>query len=477
MPSLSTLLGKTGGELAQLFLWGVLEQVFTEALAPMLRDLQHAVNDADPNVILTPDILADAVVRKIKTQDTAAAEAHSSGVTAKRFADMVHLAGEPPGIESILQWYRRGIVEWGEAGPTKATVANAIATSRIYTYWGDTIRRALVVPIPAAEMVNARVENQTGLGTRGAATARVKGGTAGGITPDATTFYEAMAANGFTPDQADLMWRVRGNPPSPTELFELYRRGKIPLTGTGPTELTVQQGIVEGATKDKWWPTVTGLIPDIPSLYYVHMMLKTGEITAALAAHLYHESGYTTQVIAALTGVGVAAKANTYLKLTESLIVKLYTDKTISRTTALSLLAQIGWGKTAATFALTAADLTLSVKAMDSARTKIGTLFIARKITAKTATAALTALGVIPSAIAQVLQTWTLERTASVKLLTEAQIVDGWEYGALTGTEALEELQAIGYTPYDAWVLLSVKNKAPLPTKPPKTLTSIGEVT
>jgi hypothetical protein len=63
---------------------------------------------------------------------------------------------------------------------------------------------------------------------------------------------------------------------------------------------------------------------------------------------------------------------------------------------------------------------------------------------------------------------WELERAATFRPLTEAQLVAAWGNGVLTQAEAESELVAIGYTAFDAWVLLSNHNKGPLPGKPPR---------
>jgi hypothetical protein len=61
---------------------------------------------------------------------------------------------------------------------------------------------------------------------------------------------------------------------------------------------------------------------------------------------------------------------------------------------------------------------------------------------------------------------WSLEAAISVRTLTEAQIVAAWEKDVLTNDEAMSELSNIGYTPFDAWVLLSTKAGNPLPDRP-----------
>jgi len=71
-----------------------------------------------------------------------------------------------------------------------------------------------------------------------------------------------------------------------------------------------------------------------------------------------------------------------------------------------------------------------------------------------------------PAALDDIMATWQLENSINVKLLTEAQIVNAWSLGIMTQQEAETELGNIGFTPYDSWVLLSIKAKGPLDGKP-----------
>ena len=58
----------------------------------------------------------------------------------------------------------------------------------------------------------------------------------------------------------------------------------------------------------------------------------------------------------------------------------------------------------------------------------------------------------------EIVATWDIERSANLKVLTAAQIVDAWYVQIIGQDEALAELVAIGYTPRDAYIVLSIKN-------------------
>lgn len=467
MPGFEDLLAEGGAMGRQLFVWAVLAEIVNTLTEPYQRALEQDVNAHDPNDVLSPADLAQAVVRAVMSHGDASTIAARSGLSADNFTTLLHLAAGPPGLETVLAMHRRGIIQWGEAGPTKANAANAIATARLYSYWAPYLRKLNIQPIPAAEMVDAMVENQTTRGTRGLVETMAGGETVTGLTPNATTFYEVMWANGYTPEQADLMYNTRGNPPAPTQLLELFRRGAIGWTGVGPAETTVQQGIHEGATKDKWTTLYKALVTEIPSEYYIMEMLKNGSITATLATTKLLEFGYTAEIAGGIVSAAQGGAVDTYKKLTESIITKLYSDRVLSRTQAKTMLVDIGYADVSATFVLDTIDLATQTKAVDSAVTRVGNLYRARKLTRTQAQQALSALGITGTAVTQLLTTLTLERSVTVRVLTEAQIVDAWDDTIIGAPEALASLEALGYTPRDAWVLLSIKAKGPLPTEPP----------
>jgi hypothetical protein len=75
-------------------------------------------------------------------------------------------------------------------------------------------------------------------------------------------------------------------------------------------------------------------------------------------------------------------------------------------------------------------------------------------------------LGVPADRITELLTEWVIDRTANVKILTPAQIATAVDYEVITEPEGLAEIERLGYTPYDAWILLSNRAKGPLPNKP-----------
>jgi hypothetical protein len=148
--------------------------------------------------------------------------------------------------------------------------------------------------------------------------------------------------------------------------------------------------------------------------------------------------------------------------------VTLYTDKLIDLPTATTDLETLGYSASEAAQILTTATAEQVLTDYRRNVQRIGTYYIAHKISEAEATTELQNLGTPAAQITALLAGWTIDRQANVRILTPAQITSAWEYAIYTQAEAQLELEGLGYTPYDAWTILSIKNKAPLPNPPPR---------
>jgi hypothetical protein len=442
--SLGGIFGE-GSAAQQFLLWNVASQVVGAVLDPAFREVAYQVNAKLPNVILTPDLLSDFVVRGIIDEPTAAGIAAQSGTNSENFTRMVEGSGEPPGLDFLLEAWRRGFIGFGGVGPGQATVANAIATSRVYTYWTDVIEKMAYVPISVADAVDAAVENQIS-------------------KADASTI---AGYSGIKPDDFTILFNTRGNPPAPTELMTMVNRGFIGLDGTGPTSTSFAQGIAEGATKDKWGPLLAELRVNIPSLYYLNELAEAGTLTATQVQAYYQDLGIPQEIASALAAQAASGKTAKVKELTESQILSSYQDGFISETQATAFLEALGYTATEVTFLLEVQNFQVALAAYNAQAKKVGAYFVAQKATAAETLDALSQLG-MPSAQANKLITeWTLQQGMTVKLLSATEIVDAWYIGVMSQAKAQQELQNLGYSALDAFTLLCIKAKVILTNGPP----------
>jgi hypothetical protein len=428
----------------QILQYGVMQQVISALLGPALEVATQDINAANPVAVISPPDLADLVVRSYLDLAAAAATAAKSGVSPEDFALLVKAAGDAPDTTTLMEAYRRKIIPLTGTGPDAVTVEQGLREGRLGNKWNAMIEALGVLPIGVADAVDAVVENQIPF----------------------EEGQEYAYQNGLDPDAFQILVNTRGNPPSPTELADMVRRGIIPLQGKGPDVLSFEQGISEGATKDKWIPAYEQAMTVLPPESVIQDWLKEGVIDTADAVARFQLLGYDQTSAENYAAEAVATAVSQYRQLTESDVVALYSGRAIDAPTATSMLNTLGYSDDIAAEILAVTDFHVEVGVRNAAIAKIQTYYLARKITDTEVVTNLDALGVPPTQRQELVSAWQTERDSNVKLLTEAQIVDAWEYQIMDADTAVSQLEALGYTPYDAWVVLSVKNKGPVGPAP-----------
>lgn len=439
--------GLFGGDsvITQLVLWSLFGQVIGTAAGPMLQALTNDVNTAHQEVPPTPAELADQVIRSIRTLADASEVAKKSGIDPADFAAAVLANGEPPGLESVLEWARRGFVSWADAGPGKPSVPEAIRTSRIRNEWTDVIQASQWLPLTAADAVNAWVRNQ--------------------IPEDKAREY--LMFNGLRDAEATTLYNTTGRPPSPMEAAEMVRRGFIPQHGRGPNALSFEQAIVEGDLKDKWEPVFESLITRLPSLFQARILQTTGALNTDQALQLYHQLGLTNELAAAMASAGSAHKLAKPKELSVSTIEAMYRDRLIDRDAAATDLEALGYTVPEADVMLTVVDQARAYQQLTSAVNNVRTHYLSHKLTRDDAVQILRELGLPDAQVTELFAVWDIELQGQRRTLTESQIVRAVKAGITTSDWAIAELQSIGYSPGDAWVLVSLELGTPQPGRPP----------
>lgn len=428
----------------QLALWGVLQQILGAGLAPALQEITNDVNSLSQQVPISPADLADLVVRNYLEIGAALDQAKKSGVSEADFALLVKNAGAAPDTTMLMEGFRRRVLGWDASQNGLPSVLDGIREGRLADKWAPLIQALGEVPIGVADAVDGVVENQIS------------------FDQGAQAAYE----NGLSRENFQILVDIRGNPPGPAELMEMVRRAIIPVDGTGPNVLSLTQGISEGATKDKWIPALKQLLTVLPPEGRVTALLRAGSITLDQAISYYKLLGYDQTVAAGFAHEASHTKTAAARELAKGDLEKLYADKLIDAATFTSLAGALGYNATEAGDLMAIQDMHAATVVADAAITRIRGYYIARKIDDQTTTAALSSLKVPADASARYLAAWRIDRDSNVKLLTEAQVVDAWNMGLIDDAQAYSSLQALGYTPFDAWVLLSLKNKGPLPGAP-----------
>jgi hypothetical protein len=430
----------------QLLIWGVLNQLLSALISPAVTELAYLEQETLPFYVLSPAELAQLVNRGFTDEATAAGDAAKNGISGDRFRKLVDLAGEAPGPAALTEALRRGIIAEDGATGGLPSFTDGIRQGNLRDVWAP-LYKALAVELPSwQDALDALLEGQL----------------------DRATAEHWYKIAGGDPDAFQWLFDTRGTSPTPDMVGTMANRGIIPWDGTGPAATTFQQAFLEGPWRNKWEPAMRRLMEYHPPPRTVVALLREGSITTAEAQTLLQQQGLTPALAAAYVKGAAKHTTTTTKALTKADIEALYNGHVITAVQAHTMLEKLGFDATEAGLITSQVDLRRTISNTNSAISRIRTLEVGRKISAADAAAALHSLGIDAAEASQLIAVWELERAATFRPLTEAQLVAAWGNGVLTQAEAESELVAIGYTAFDAWVLLSNHNKGPLPGKPPR---------
>lgn len=405
---------------------------------PVLRDLAR--------VLLSAPDAAAAVVRNFMPAADGQKIAAQQGVDAATFETLVHLSGDAPGPQQLAEALRRGLIPAAGTGPASVSFAQGIAEGRLADKWAPVIKGlAQLWPTPTAAL-DAALKGQIGDQQGKDLYVRLGGD---------LEFYPWLLAS-------------IGDSPTPLEAAVLAARGIIAEHGTGPAVLSYDQAVKESRYRNKWGPAYRALGKHLPPPSTVTTMLAHRAISEADAHKYLADADMDPPVAAAYLAMADYEATSDWRGLTEAAVVDLYVAHLVDRAQATTMLEALHVSAAAVTQLLDYADQRYQIGSITRSVQRIASLFTGRKIGVAAAKSALLALKIPVHTVDEVVDGWQAEAAVSVRTLTPAQIVDAWYYKAIDQGEASAELQALGYTPYDAWILLSNKARGPIPGKPPR---------
>lgn len=429
----------------QLLVWQVLAQLAQPIMGPATQTIASDVWTLDPNVPVPAPIMAELVARGLTTADDGVNESSKSGTGQPQFERLVKASTHAGTVVEAFTLWRRGELPEGTPGESGATFYGALTDAGIGKEWQQALGH-LKYQLPSGpDALNAYLQGQI----------------------DEATARDLWAKAGMSPDHFTMMFDANGTAPTPDMAGTMANRGIIPWEGDGPGSVSFHQAFLEGPWRNKWAEPMRRLMQYIPPPRTVTAMVHAGVYTDAQALAAFKAYGLSEQDAAAMLAEAHHGKTAHVKTLAKTDVVALYKAHKIDRAGALAHLTALGYSSTDAELEIQLAEVAKADTHLTAAINKVHTLYVARKITRDAAAGALSDLGLPGQQASDLMTLWTLELGLNVKQLTESQIVAAWKKAVLTDDEATTELQNIGYTPFDAWVLLSTANGKPLPNRPP----------
>lgn len=500
-------LGWIGGSIAGTTMSAGLFDLINNWLAPGI----HGIISDTPNSVLSPETVAQAIVRGIRTivpGDNIEGDALSNGVNLDRLAILTQLAFERPSVNQTQDLVNRGI--WGPGRAIDNLQRLGISLDDVHDLLAARI--AVLSPAELATMFNRDVVTM------------------------AEGKHEA-AKSGMPPEDFEKLAEIYGQPLSAQELAEAFRRGFIDRG-------RFERGIIQGPLRKEWFDVLeqlsysrmstidaadavnqghmsrdeaesvakaNGLDPqDFQTLIdiagappgvdfitealnrgfideetfnqaflesriknrYVHLFLemRTRLIPQETVRLLYRNGvysreatldtllkhGFTPDDANALISLEETRQDDTTKELTRAQIVNLYEVRGIDLETALTMLFGLGYSENNARAMIELADLQRLQKFINAAVTRVKAAYLAGRMDDNEASAQLDALGVPPEQRDDFLIIWDIDRSTVSKALTPSQIRQALKKELIDQGGAVSRLTAQGYAEDDALIFLQL---------------------
>lgn len=389
------------------------------AVAPFVQDVSNVAWQHHQSLPLTPDLLAAAVLKGVWTTDQAGNEAALTGIDADRFGVMVETAGQAIGLAEALLLWRRGQI-------TDDHLTDIIRYSNLNPKFYDDVRKLRYAPPGAGAVIDGLLKAH--LSEADAATKLGEAGT----------------------DPANLPWLLAsaGRPIGIEQAAHLWKRGVI-------TEARLNQIVAQSDVNPDYLPEVKLTAIYHPPVRTVVALIRQGAVTEARGRQLLAENGVEAADIDAYVAGAHHTAASTQRHLTAAQVVRMYEARLLDKATALAKIVALGFPNDEANLMLTFADDSRAEKLLNAAITKIGTAYVARRITKTDADTALVTMGLPATAAGDYFAIWDIERTTLLHHLTPAQIIGGFRREQITALQCKNRLLALGVDPADLGILVA----------------------
>jgi len=358
-------------------------------------------------------------------QIDALAEAAAHGYDEDRLKVITNLAGLPPGAMELLNLWNRGII-------TEQAVDAGIREGHIKTKWTEALkhlRRPILSGVQAA-----------GLWLR-----------------DWISESEAKriaALSGWTAEDVDLLYKLQGRPPSPTQMWTMWaRQARGPFGGEFSFD-DFAAGIRRSNIRTEYVEPLWDIRFNYPSLFQMRQLVSSGVLPRAEALDILHKQRYPDALAVLMVDGWLRGGTARTKELTAAQLDAEYEGLYISRDQFVSTLETLGYLPAEAQAMADLGDARRVKGQRDKTVEAIRKAYLKHTFGQTEAEGLLVDEGIPAEAIGLIMHEWNLQLETERKTLTPTQIKRAYVKGVLTRAEALAALEELDYSPTDAAVLL-----------------------
>lgn len=417
----------TAPEIADLFNRGHLDQAGATSL--MERNGYEAIDIGHllslRKRIMSSEIVAQMWNRGIITDAQAVSLGALDGTDAETVHRLLELGGEPPPLEELLLAWRRGIID-------DSRVDRALRQSPIRFEYLDVVKSLRWLPL--SPQLAANSVNQGHL--------------------DMDLAKAAAAESGVKPEHFDLMIADAGLPPGVELATEAWNRGLI-------DEATFTQMFLESRLKNRYVSLYRDLRWRTIPQETLRRMYRNGALTREQTLERLGWLGFSPEDREALLVADDSAPDESTKELSKADILTLFTDRAIDEAQAREFLSALGFGEGEIAWLITLAEIRQSKRYADAVIARVRAGYVAHRLDSGEASSIMDSLQVPPAQRDELLGLWDLERLATTKGLTTAQIQTAMRRRLIDPDGARRRFVEQGYSDEDADVLVALAAPAP----------------
>lgn len=352
-------------------------------------------------------------------------EAAVHGFDKSRLKILAELVGLPPGEETLLDMWRRGMI-------TEKGYAAGLREGHTKTKWTAALSARFYNLLPTSVLVNLRLR---------------------GWIEDAD-YHARMRKHGYRPSQADDYFHALGRPATALQALKGTRRGGV---YDGPTDHIppwFQHAVRQSDLRNEWMNILWAGRETYPSAFVMRRLVADEAVTPTEAAQLLYENAWPQNLAKASAATWARGTATTAKGMTRADLLTEYEGGFLSEAALTADLEALGYTAAQAARLKTLADARI-VRTERAKRIRlIGSRYVAHRITRDRALAELDAAEIDAAAAARVLAEWDVERSLTADALTPAQIKKAYKATIFDRPTAVARLAWKGYDEGDAGIFL-----------------------
>lgn len=404
---------QTQAVLVVLGIYPIVSGFVGAAIAPFIQDIANQAWAAHTSVPLSPAELALGVLRNNPHLGDPYAEAAKSGYGATHLDALTYNTGEPPGVEQMLEAYRRGLMDDGR-------LEKGVRESRVRDEWFDIIKALRYAPPSSLEAIMGNVKGHLDEG-------------------EARTLFQE---GGLDPKHFDWMFQTAGRPPGAMELLGLVNRNLM-------SEETFTEAIRQSDIQNRWIPYLLELRRYLPPPRTIVSMLHHSAIDDGYATELLKDHGLNDKDVSVYLAEGHASRTQATKAETLGMLRTLFREGVNDRTQTRDAIVKLGYSAQQAADVIALEDHALELRYRNAAISHTHTLFVHHRIPQGDVSNELDRLGVQADVRDQLIRVWLIERELNVVPLTLAQVQGAWRRGVMSDDEFANRVRALGHPESD----------------------------